>query len=55
MHSRTYLQNYLIRSISTAGWDVAVEYGYTMEVYPLAKAANPSKTKFPDLVTIGLL
>jgi hypothetical protein len=49
MPSRTYLQNFLIRSISTAGWDAAVKYAYTMKVYPLAQAANPGKTIFLDM------
>jgi hypothetical protein len=49
MRSRTYLLNFLIRSISTAGWDAAVKYGYTMKVYPLSKAADPPKTNFLDM------
>ena len=49
MRSRTYLQNFLIRSISSAGWDAAVKYGYTMQVYPLAEASNPGKTRFLDM------
>jgi hypothetical protein len=49
MRSRTYLQNFLIRSISTAGWDAAVRYGYTMQVYPLAEASKPGKTRFLDM------
>jgi hypothetical protein len=49
MHSRTYLQNFLIRSISAAGWSAAVEYAYTMKVYPLAQASNPDKTTFLDM------
>ena len=49
MRSRTYLQNFHIRSISTAGWDAAVEYAYTMKVYPLAQASNPGKTTFLDM------
>lgn len=49
MRSRTYLQNFLIRSISTAGWDEAVKYGYTLKIYPLSQAANPPKTKFLDM------
>jgi hypothetical protein len=49
MPSRTYLQNFLIRSISTAGWDAAVKYAYTVKVYPLAQAANPGKTTFLDM------
>jgi hypothetical protein len=49
MHSRTYLLNFLIRSISTAGWDAAVKYGYNMKVYPLAQADNPGKTTFLDM------
>ncbi|WP_035358331.1 DUF1214 domain-containing protein [Edaphobacter aggregans] len=49
MPSRTYLQNFLIRSISTAGWNAALEYAYTMKVYPLAQAANPGKTTFLDM------
>jgi hypothetical protein len=46
MRSCTFLQNFLIRSISTAGWNAAVEYAYTMKVYPLAQATNPGKTTF---------
>jgi hypothetical protein len=49
MRSLTYLQNFLIRSISTAGWDAAVEYGRTMKVYPLADASNPGDTNFLDM------
>jgi hypothetical protein len=49
MRSRTYLQNFLIRSISTAGWDAAVKYAYTMKVYPVAQASNPRKTTFLDV------
>ena len=49
MRSGTYLQNFLIRSISTAGWNAAVEYAYTMKVYPLAQASNPGKTTFLDI------
>ena len=49
MRSRTYLQNFLIRSISTAGWDAAVEYGYRMKVYPLAEASDPGETTFLDM------
>lgn len=49
MRSRTYLQNYLIRSISTAGWDAAVEYGKTLKIYPLSSAKNPSKTRILDM------
>lgn len=49
MQSRTFLQNYLIRSISTAGWDAAVKYGYKLKIYPLAKAGNPPKTRFLDM------
>jgi hypothetical protein len=49
MRSRTFLQNIDIRSISTAGWDAALKYAYTMKVYPLAQAANPGKTTFLDV------
>ncbi len=49
MRSRTFLQNYLIRSISTAGWDAAVEYGKTLKIYPLSSAKNPGKTRFLDM------
>ena len=49
MPSRTFLQNFLIRSISTAGWDAAVEYGKTLKIYPLASAKNPGKTRFLDM------
>jgi hypothetical protein len=49
MRSPTYLQNYLIRSISTAGWDAAVEYGHTMQIYSLAEADNPPTTRFLDM------
>ncbi len=49
LHSRTYLQNFLIRSISTAGWDAAVKYGRTMQIYPLDEAANPTPTTFLDM------
>jgi hypothetical protein len=49
MRSRTYLQNFLIRSISTAGWEAAVQYGRTMKVSPLADASNPGETTFLDM------
>jgi len=49
MRSRTYLQNYLIRSISTVGWDAAVEYGHKMQIYPLAEADAPGETTFLDM------
>ena len=49
MRSRTYLQNYLIRSISTAGWDAAVKYGKTLKIYPLSDAEKPGKTRFLDM------
>ena len=49
MHSRTFLQNFLIRSITTADWDTAVEYAYNMKIYPLAKADNPPETNFLDM------
>jgi hypothetical protein len=49
MRSRTFLQNYLIRSISTAGWDAAVEYGKTLKIYPLARSKNPGETRFLDM------
>jgi hypothetical protein len=49
MRSRTYLQNFLIRSISAAGWDAAVKYAYTMKVYPLAQESNPAETTFLDI------
>jgi hypothetical protein len=49
MRSRTYLQNFLIRSISRGGWDAAVEYAYTMKVYPLAQGSSPGKTIFLDM------
>ena len=49
MRSRTYLQNYLIRSISSAGWDAAVEYGHKMQIYPLADAGDPDETTFLDM------
>ena len=49
MPSRTFLQNYLIRSISTAGWDAAVEYGKTLKIYPLSSAKNPGETRFLDM------
>jgi len=49
MPSRTYLLNFLIRSISTEGWDAAVEYGRTMRVYSLAEAADPDETTFLDM------
>ena len=49
MRSRTFLLNFLIRSISTAGWDAAVAYGYTMRIYPLADAKKPGETNFLDM------
>lgn len=49
MHSRTYLQNFLIRSISSAGWDTAVEYAYKLRIYPLSEADNPGETRFLDM------
>ena len=49
MRSRTYLQNYLIRSISTAGWNAAVSYGKTLKIYPLSSLKNPGKTRFLDM------
>lgn len=49
MRSRTFLQNFLIRSISTAGWDAAVEYGKTLKIYSLASAQKPGKTRFLDM------
>ncbi|MBL4796300.1 MAG: DUF1254 domain-containing protein [Oleispira sp.] len=49
MRSSTYLQNFLIRSISTDGWQAAVEYGYKMQIYPLSQAAKPAKTRFLDM------
>ena len=49
LRSRTFLQNFLIRSISTAGWDEAVKYGKTMRIYRLADAQNPDKTRFLDM------
>jgi hypothetical protein len=49
MHSRTYLQNFLIRSISTAGWDAAVNYGKTLKIYPLTSSGNIGETLFLDM------
>ena len=49
MRSRTFLQNFLIRSISSAGWDAAVEYGYTLKIYPLAHPEDADKTRFLDM------
>ena len=49
LRSRTYLQNFLIRSISTAGWDAAVQYAYNLKVYPLVEATNPGETIFLDM------
>ena len=49
MRSQTFLQNFLIRSISTAGWDAAVEYGKTLKIYPLSSSENPGKTRFLDM------
>lgn len=53
MRSRTYLQNFLIRSISSEGWDTAVEYAYNMQIYPLSKAESPDKTNFLDMSKTG--
>ena len=53
MRSRTFLQNFLIRSISSEGWDAAVAYAYNMQIYPLSKSENPDKTNFLDMSKTG--
>src|SRR5271163_3843006 len=52
MRSRTYILNFLIRSISTAGWGAAVRYAYTVKVHPLAQASNPGETTFLDMSSV---
>ena len=49
MRSRTYLQNFLIRSISTAGWEAAVEYGKALKIYSFSPSKKPAKTRFLDM------
>jgi hypothetical protein len=49
MRRGTYLQNFLFRSISTAGWDAAVAYGRTVRIYPLSDADHPGATRSLDM------